>query len=456
MPPPSDPPLSAFREKHLLEIASTYTLHLYSSSSPRSLREHVKEYMRQTRSLGSHDRRAIRQELFALWRHLPRLEALIMLEEPLEQQKEPASKPWALLLTYWQLQRTFLGEHDSFPAFFDALLQRQKQHSSLLSSLCPSLLASIEAALPLELFNRLLDDLQRANALDEKEARAQALSLCKAQLTAPTLDLRANALQMDPALLCDKLPKGWSPQRISSTHGGIAVAPAPKEQALVTQHPLYEKGAFELQDRASQQSIDFLKQMHDEQKINLEAIGAICDYCAGSGGKSLALASLLSFRGERAPVGGRNREWVLHDRRKSILLKAEKRAKRAGLKASYIHLGEQKPLPLFDLVIVDAPCSGSGTWKRQSELKQRVSPAEIDALIATNRQILEQAALRLRPGGYVLFITCSIFPSENELFIESICQNSRFKKLGARKIAPTPEQDGFFTALLQNCSLSPP
>ena len=186
---------------------------------------------------------------------------------------------------------------------------------------------------------------------------------------------------------------------------GIAGAPTPYapygirlsgDAANLSKSALFESGAFEFQDEAAQ--------------IAAELCGArpgqrVLDLAAGAGGKSLAFAADMQNQGEI----------VACDVRGEALFELEKRALRAG--ASIIKtlpLDHAQPSGLFDAVFVDAPCSGSGTWRRQPEQRWRMTPAWLAALTEIQDRLLDQAAPLVRPGGRLLYATCSVLPVENQ------------------------------------------
>ena len=132
----------------------------------------------------------------------------------------------------------------------------------------------------------------------------------------------------------------------------------------------------------------------------------VLDYCAGGGGKTLALAAALQGR-------GRLMAWDVNPRRMADL---PERARRAGADGAH-----PRPTPscaalgpVCDLVLVDAPCSGTGAWRRKPEGKWRLTPEELDRFPPLQDSILDAAAARVRPGGRLVYATCSLLARENE------------------------------------------
>ena len=159
---------------------------------------------------------------------------------------------------------------------------------------------------------------------------------------------------------------------------------------------MFESGAFEFQDEAAQIAALLCAAKPGER---------ILDLAAGAGGKSLALAAQMKNKGEI----------VACDIRQTALQQLAARATRAGASIIRTHLVENElPDGPFNAVLVDAPCSGSGTWRRQPELRWRLTPELLKARVAAQDSLLEQAATRVRKGGRLIYATCSILPCENE------------------------------------------
>lgn len=186
---------------------------------------------------------------------------------------------------------------------------------------------------------------------------------------------------------------------------GIACTPTPYaphgiritgDAANLSNSALFESGAFEFQDEAAQIA---------SVLCGAEPGMRILDLAAGAGGKSLAFAASMKNQGEI----------VACDVRGEALFELEKRALRAG--ATIIKtrpLDHAQPTGLFDAVFVDAPCSGTGTWRRQPELRWRLTPGWLAAVTETQDRLLDQAAPLVRPGGRLFYATCSVLPVENE------------------------------------------
>jgi 16S rRNA (cytosine967-C5)-methyltransferase len=168
------------------------------------------------------------------------------------------------------------------------------------------------------------------------------------------------------------------------------------EAGNLSETPLFKSGAFEFQDEAAQIAA---------QLCDAGPGMRVLDLAAGAGGKSLALAAAMENTGEI----------VACDVRGEALAELEKRAQRAGVTIiKPLLLEHAQPAGPFDLVLVDAPCSGTGTWRRQPELRWRLTPARLAELIALQDRLLDRAAGLTAPGGRLIYATCSVLPTENQ------------------------------------------
>lgn len=190
----------------------------------------------------------------------------------------------------------------------------------------------------------------------------------------------------------------------------------------------FEQGVVELQDAASQAVVDALPS------------GRRClDYCAGGGGKALALAAQP------------DREVYAHDVDPIRMKDIGPRALRSGNKITQVATAELSNLSPFDLVLCDAPCSGSGAWRRSPDAKWSFSADRLGALCQTQDEILQHAATLVQNGGTLAYATCSVLRAENEDRVEAFLQsNSGWKCDFQRKFDIDSRGDGFFTAHLHS------
>jgi 16S rRNA (cytosine967-C5)-methyltransferase len=199
--------------------------------------------------------------------------------------------------------------------------------------------------------------------------------------------------------------------------------------AALTSHPLFTAGAFEIQDAAAQEAVE-LCQVKPGMRV--------LDFTAGAGGKSLALAAAMENKGEI----------VASDIRGEALFELSRRADRAGAGIIKTHLLGPLPQGPFDLVLLDAPCSGSGTWRRQPELKWRLTPDRLVELCALQDRLLGQAAgFRAR----LVYATCSVLKRENEDRVKAfLAVHPDFSRTGADFHASPAltGSDGFYASVL--------
>ncbi len=198
--------------------------------------------------------------------------------------------------------------------------------------------------------------------------------------------------------------------------------------------PEFHKGFFEVQDEGSQLVAELIDVKPGEQ---------VLDYCAGSGGKALALAPKLEGKGQI----------YLHDIREHVLLEARRRLKRAGIqngqcvKPDSSHLSKLKKK--FHWVLADVPCSGTGTLRRNPDMKWKFSEEMVDRLVGEQRLIFERALSFVRPDGYIVYATCSLLRKENEEQVEHFLKTYPIELVGEPIKTSIDEQgmDGFFGAV---------
>ncbi len=188
----------------------------------------------------------------------------------------------------------------------------------------------------------------------------------------------------------------------------------------------YRDGLVELQDAASQAVV--------ERCLAFVGAGRVLDYCAGGGGKALAFAA-----------AGVN-DVTAHDAATERMTDIPARAERAGTPLRIAPRAEG----LFDLVLCDAPCSGSGAWRRQPEAKWTLTPARLSELNALQDSILRAAQHHVSPGGTLAYATCSLLPVENDARIGAFrARNPGWQVVSQTHWTPLDGGDGFFLAVLQ-------
>lgn len=200
--------------------------------------------------------------------------------------------------------------------------------------------------------------------------------------------------------------------------------------------PEFKQGCFEVQDEGSQ----LLANLLDIQPGQL-----IMDYCAGSGGKTLAFAPKTQLKGQI----------YLHDIRSHALMEAKKRLKRAGIQNAQVIQHNSNSLKnlkkKMDWILVDAPCSGTGTLRRNPDMKWKFQESSLNRLLGQQRQIFEKALSFLKPGGKIVYSTCSILKEENQDQMEHFLKTYPLE-LVQEPFSSVPEKgrmDGFFGCIFQ-------
>jgi len=241
------------------------------------------------------------------------------------------------------------------------------------------------------------------------------------QARAP-IDLRVNTLKRQrdevlAALMAREFPAEPTP----FSPIGIRV-PSGDGSAELGRSAMFESGAFEFQDEAAQIASLLCNARPGER---------ILDLAAGAGGKSLALAAAMQNRGEI----------VACDIRQPALQQLAARASRAGAtNIKTVLIENEPPEGPFDAVLVDAPCSGTGTWRRQPELRWRLTPQFLQERVTLQDRLLDQAASRVRLGGRLIYATCSILPCENEDRISAFL--ARHREFALRPCAEVWRESG--------------
>ena len=278
---------------------------------------------------------------------------------------------------------------------------------------------------------------ERLAASGVSDADQQAL------LTRAPLDIRVNSLKATRQDLAATLPvpaePTLAPDGLRLPHGTQAES-----------WPQFADGLFEVQDAGSQLACAALAVKPGE---------SVVDLCAGAGGKTLALAALMQNRGELLAC----------DIDRPRLSRLPERAVRAGAQTETRLLNPGKEAAMLadwqgraDAVLVDAPCSGTGTWRRNPEARWRLSPAALDRYAAMQAHVLDVAATLVKPGGRIGYITCSLLDSEGADRIAAFladhsgwqaeaveCPTGSPRGAGWRLMPSRDGTDGFFFATLR-------
>lgn len=269
--------------------------------------------------------------------------------------------------------------------------------------------------------------------------------------TEAPLDLRANLLkatrdEAQAALAAE----GWEARPTPYSPWGLRI----DGRRPVTSGPAFQTGLVEIQDEGSQ-LIAVMVDAHPGMRV--------VDWCAGAGGKTLAMASRMNNRGQI----------VACDVSRARLEGAAPRLKRAGVHNVERHLVEpgdkwlKRRAGAFDRVLVDAPCTGTGTWRRNPDARLRLTETDLAELVLKQATILDTAQSLVRKGGRLVYATCSLLPQENEAQIAAFLErHPNFSVVPLARAWPldtpvpcsgeylslTPARhgtDGFFAAVLE-------
>lgn len=400
-------------------------------ASPRPADGVISAWFRERRYIGAKDRKAVHERLYDILRRKARLAWWL---DRIDEETTPRSLALAHLA---------LADHaklDHLNTLFDG------------EKFCPARLSSDERKWATELERHRLDHAEMPDWikyeypewLDEKFRARFADKLSdemQALLLPAKLDLRVNALKTTreaavAALAAEEIEAEPTPL----SPWGLRV---PARVNLMASKA-FKDGLVEVQDEGSQ-----LAALLVDAKPGM----AVCDFCAGAGGKTLALASMMDNKGRL----------VACDVSAGRLKRSTERLRRAGIHNVTTHVLDaqgakwlKRQAGTFDRVLVDAPCSGTGTWRRNPDAKWKLKPEDLAELTVKQTEILERAAKLVKPGGQIVYATCSLLPEENEAQIERfLAANQDFCLApldgGKTYLNLTPFQhatDGFFAAKL--------
>ena len=408
-----NPNITANQQRRFLEFFARLQPHLaHDSGLPRR----IKEMLSRDRAIGSRDRRLYRELLYTAVRFLPWIQPLL--------DADPATAARVVAWLAPELKHTaayraaLRGDWPAAPATL-------AEKAAVLGSLLTVHRFLPEALLP-----------------------AWFRSHCSAAFESPHLDAmneRANLwvrLQVDDRahVLAEFAGKGWTPVIPGEPPDAVCLPP----NAEVATTDAYRRGFCEIQDLGSQLVL---------LQVPI-ALGQIwLDACAGAGGKTLQLARLVGDAGRVDAT----------DIRPQMLAELNERATRARL--TNIRIGGT-PEAFYDGVLVDAPCSGTGTWRRMPHMKWYTQPAMLTEFAADQLAILHENAARVRPGGLLVYATCSLSHVENHDVVAAfLAQHAEFSAetpardwgavsdgLGHTLLPGTRNSDGFYVALLQRRS----
>jgi 16S rRNA (cytosine967-C5)-methyltransferase len=400
---------------------------------PQPLDRLLERHLRRERTLNSRDRRLIAHAVFGVVRWRTRIDGWLALAGI----ARPTFRDRAIAFLQWQpaedvLARELAEDRGGTARAIDcgAPMPKHFPGGEAASLACPPFLWDL---------------------LVRQEGREGAAALLTS-LARPALPvLRVNAVCLDRARARELLAEaGIASEPTSRSPYGIRL----RQRAELTSVAAFREGRIEVQEEASQLAAILAGPAPGE---------TVLDACAGAGGKSLAMAMLMQDRGRI----------VACDIDAAKLRELARRALRARItciEGVLANKAASRSARSFDLVFIDAPCSGTGTLRRAPDLKWRLTPQGIDEHVKAQHELLRTHASAVRPGGRLVYATCSVLRKENEEVVERFLRRGDFRVVAADEVfgrhgiasddlvsaegyfkadPRRGEWDGFFAALLE-------
>ena len=368
--------------------------------------------LKKNKRWGSRDRGFVAESTYEIVRRKRWYAYLAKLEEPLGQKDIPG-----LLAAHLGIQLPKLPPLEEFKPYRSIDFKRTIRKTEVPRSVMQSI-------------PQWLDDLGQEELGQQWDNELAALNT-----QAPVI-LRANTLKTDREKLKIQLQKeGIAADLIDELPQALQL----KNRTNVFRTEAFKDGLFEVQDASSQMVAPFLAP---------EPGMRVVDACAGAGGKTLHLANLMENKGQIIALD------IYEFKLKELRL----RARRNGIFNVETRLVDSsKPLKRLrskmDKVLIDAPCSGLGVLRRNPDAKWKLQPEFLDRIRKTQSEILDNYSALVKPGGQLVYATCSVLPSENQQQVQAFLgrdQGKAFKLIEEKSISVAKTgHDGFYMALLQ-------
>lgn len=385
--------------------------------APKPADQVLFQYFRARKFIGSGDRRFVTETIYTLLRHYARLNWWA---------KKLGTKEDGRAITWlWLCLAT---QHDTNEIFdlFDGTGYGPESLSRFERDTIREINGSNLAHPEMPEWARLECPEWAYNSLKKVYGDNIATELEAMQEEAP-LDMRINTLKSDRDTVLKQLRRDEF--IVTPTHYspiGVRVQGRP----AFSMHPLYQKGAIEVQDEGSQ-LLSLL--------CGVKPGEWVVDFCAGAGGKTLALAAQMENKG---------RIWAC-DIEQNRLENSRKRLRRAGVHCVEMKLLDdeeddwvRKHKGKADCVLIDAPCSGVGTWRRNPFMRWQSIGPSVKTLLPIQQNILRSASRLVKPGGRLVYATCSMMPEENQKQVDAFLEeNKNFKPMILEKLGQVPELD---------------
>jgi len=374
----------------------------------RQADKYIQALLKKNKKWGSRDRKFVAKVLYDIvrWKRLYEYLAGTTIEAPDGKQR---------ILSVWSL----LNEVPlpDYLVFEDISLKSIEEKKRNLSD------KSIEQSVPEWLFDKGAEQLGEDRWIQELEALNREAEVV----------IRVNRLKTDTSRLQKFLSKSGIQTHTDERYPDALFVQSRKK---LTALPAYRQGLFEIQDASSQLVAPF---------AGARPGMTVIDACAGAGGKTLHLASLMDNKGKI----------FAYDIYKPKIEELLRRAKRNGVKniaeaglidKKIIHKNREKA----DILLIDAPCSSLGTLRRKPGLKWELTPGKLQKINLIQKQIIDEYEKMLKPGGHLIYITCSVLPEENEKVINAFLnQHKNYTFVAGETIYPSAARgDGFYLAKL--------
>ena len=418
--------IEAARIEAVIEVLKTYSQDL------TPLDAHLSFYFKERRYIGSKDRQAIATRVYGIFRNYAHLAWWALLRGVSLNSSPSTTAARLQVLAYLteieKVDRAKIGILFSGERYAPNKLNDKERQLLSVDVNSENEPLWVKGEYP-EWLQPQLEEVFGPNHMDQMQAF---------QNEAP-VDIRVNTLKTNRDDLKVKLKQE---KIIADALENSQTAMRLKDRQPLTSTKAFREGLFEVQDLGSQKIAEALQ---------VEPGHSVLDLCAGAGGKTLAIAALMENKGKVVAMD--TAEWRLQ--------KARQRLKRAGVcntecraldEGGLSWLKRQKGR--FDRILIDAPCSGTGTWRRNPEQKWRLTQEEINRLKDIQLSLFHQAASLLKPDGKLVYATCSILKAENEdVIAKFLSENNKYFLVTQERLTPLANgTDGFFMATLSMSS----
>jgi 16S rRNA (cytosine967-C5)-methyltransferase len=387
---------------NLIRQAAVVLANLLDFNSPADAK--LSEFFRNNRELGTKDRAFVAESVYGVLRRLRYLSTITANEE-----NDPDDARKLILAWLLRVQGKSIRELES------VLNEQQTEWAHAIK-------AKSTENLPLAVQADVRDWLW--DKLVAQYGEAEALTICRSMFEQASLDLRVNTIKANRDDVLKKM-------LAENTSNEDTIVPTPyspigirmPNRMGISRHVLFTEGKIEVQDEGSQLLAYLVAPKRGQM---------VADFCAGAGGKSLAIGALMKNT-------GRLYAFDVSEKRLHNLGQRLKRSGLSNLHAQVISSENDQKLKRlngkFDRVLVDAPCSGLGTLRRNPDLKWRQTEQDVAELNVKQTNILARAAKLTKAGGRLIYATCSLLQDENEAIVEAFLKaNPEFNLIPANEI----------------------